>query len=295
MTRYRSFICDSARWDGFELRPGDIIVTTPPKCGTTWMQTLCLLLVHGAPLAVSLSDLSTWLDQELKSIDDVAAMYDAQQHRRVIKTHTPMDGIPWRDDVVYVGVGRDPRDVALSAKDHSANMDMDAARAARDAAGAAPLSPAPGGAPSMPRTVQTWIEDDKPVEQFGSSLAFTVHHLAHLWAIRDRPNVLLLHYSDLRADLPGSVRQVAAGLGIEVDDETVAAVVDAATFESMQADADRAAPNTTVKLWHDNRQFFAEGRVGAWRSAFSPAELAAYDERIVALCPDESLRAWLHR
>jgi hypothetical protein len=173
-------------------------------------------------------------------------------------------------------------------------MDMDAARAAREAAGAEPLPTAPGVAPQMPRTVQTWVEDDKPVEQFGSSLAFTVHHLAQLWAIRDRPNVLLFHYGDLRSDLPGSVRQLAAGLGITLADETVAAVVGAATFESMRADADRAAPNTFVGLWRDNRQFFAEGRVGAWRDSFTPPELEAYDERLVILCPDESMRAWLH-
>ena len=44
-TRYRSLISDSARWDGFEFRPGDIIISTPPKCGTTWMQMICALLV----------------------------------------------------------------------------------------------------------------------------------------------------------------------------------------------------------------------------------------------------------
>jgi hypothetical protein len=294
MRRYRSFICDSARWEDFDLHPGDIVVTTPPKCGTTWMQTLCLLLVHGAPLPAALSDLSAWLDQELKSMARVRAMYDAQPHRRVIKTHTPMDGIPWRDDVTYVGVGRDPRDVALSAKDHSSNMDMDAARTARDAAGAPPLPTTPDAPPPMPRTVQTWIEDDKPIEQFGSSLAFTVHHLEQLWTIRDRPNVLLFHYGTLRSDLPGSVRRLAAGLRIDLDDETLAAVVAAATFESMRDDADRSAPNTTVSLWRDNRAFFAEGHVGAWRDQFTTEELATYEERIVALRPDESLRAWLH-
>ena len=293
MRRYRSFICDSARWDGFDLRAGDIIVTTPPKCGTTWMQTLCLLLVHGAPLPASLGDVSVWLDQELKSIADVRAMYDAQEHRRVIKTHTPVDGIPWRDDVVYVGVGRDPRDVALSFKDHSQNMDLGAAARARAAAGA-PEPPARAGGPALLETVEGWIRDDTPVEQFGSTLAFTIHHLAQLWAVRDRPNVLLFHYGDLRSDLPGSVRRLADGLGIALDERTVADIVDAATFESMQADADRAAPNTSVGLWRDNRQFFAEGRVGAWRDGFTPAELQAYDERIAALCPDDALLAWLH-
>ena len=36
--RYEASMYDSNRWDGFELRPGDIIISTPPKCGTTWTQ-----------------------------------------------------------------------------------------------------------------------------------------------------------------------------------------------------------------------------------------------------------------
>ena len=39
--RYEASMYDSSRWDGFGLRPGDIIISTPPKCGTTWMQMIC--------------------------------------------------------------------------------------------------------------------------------------------------------------------------------------------------------------------------------------------------------------
>ncbi|MDF2758993.1 MAG: hypothetical protein K0S99_1625, partial [Thermomicrobiales bacterium] len=43
-TRYRSIIADSARWDGFAFRPGDVVISTPPKSVTTWTQMLCALL-----------------------------------------------------------------------------------------------------------------------------------------------------------------------------------------------------------------------------------------------------------
>ena len=48
LKRYRSVVADSARWGGFAFRPGDIVISTPPKCGTTWMQTLCAMLVFDA-------------------------------------------------------------------------------------------------------------------------------------------------------------------------------------------------------------------------------------------------------
>ena len=48
-TRYRSIIADSGRWDGFAFRPGDVVISTPPKCGTTWTQMLCALLIFDGP------------------------------------------------------------------------------------------------------------------------------------------------------------------------------------------------------------------------------------------------------
>jgi len=48
LERYRTLLSDSALWDGFGFRAGDIVISPPPKCGTTWMQMLCALLVFGA-------------------------------------------------------------------------------------------------------------------------------------------------------------------------------------------------------------------------------------------------------
>ncbi|MGH3792933.1 MAG: hypothetical protein ACRDRU_08120 [Pseudonocardiaceae bacterium] len=47
--RYRSFAADSIRWEGFPFRDGDIVISTPSKCGTTWTQMMCALLVFQTP------------------------------------------------------------------------------------------------------------------------------------------------------------------------------------------------------------------------------------------------------
>ena len=113
--RYRSADEDSGRWHGFAFRPGDIVISTRSKSGTTWMQMICALLVFQTPdLPARLSRLSPWLDWLGTPLDDVVAHLEAQPHRRIVKTHTPLDGVPFRDDVHYVVVGRDPRDVAVS-------------------------------------------------------------------------------------------------------------------------------------------------------------------------------------
>lgn len=63
LKRYRSVVADSARWEGFVFRHGDIVISTPPKCGTTWMQTLCAMLVFDAiEFNPPLAEISPWLD-----------------------------------------------------------------------------------------------------------------------------------------------------------------------------------------------------------------------------------------
>jgi aryl sulfotransferase len=54
--RYEASMYDSNRWDGFELRPGDIIVSTPPKCGTTRTQMNCaLLILQALPMFITIA------------------------------------------------------------------------------------------------------------------------------------------------------------------------------------------------------------------------------------------------
>ncbi len=124
--RYRSWLADSSRWDDFRFRPGDIVISTPAKSGTTWMQMICALLVFGdARLARPLTELSPWLDLATRPISDVFATLEAQRHRRFIKTHTPLDGLPFDERATYICVGRDPRDAAISSDNQLSNMDRE--------------------------------------------------------------------------------------------------------------------------------------------------------------------------
>ena len=50
LVRYRTHVFDSSRWDGFEFRPDDIVISTPSKCGTTWTQMICALLILREPI-----------------------------------------------------------------------------------------------------------------------------------------------------------------------------------------------------------------------------------------------------
>jgi aryl sulfotransferase len=299
--RYQGTVFDSSRWDGFELRPGDILVATPPKCGTTWTQMICALIVLQEPeLPLPLDTLSPWIDMVTRARKDVFADLAAQTHRRFIKTHTPLDGIPNDPTVTYICVGRDPRDVALSMGHHIDNMDIGTVLQARERAATIdgveldPLPPRPARPDGERDRFWQWVDDETPSTQSGgTSLRFTVEHLQTFRNAGDDLDVVFLHYDDLKADLEGQMRKLATHLDIEVDEDRWPRLVQAATFESMRSRAD-----TTVgagrELWIEPAAFFRRGTSGQWRDLLDDADLARYAARVRALASDD-LVEWLHR
>jgi hypothetical protein len=300
MTRhYKSFIDDSARWERLTLRDDDIIITTPAKSGTTWMQMCCSLLIFQTPEPPEpLAVLSPWLDMLTWPIDEVVALLDAQKHRRFIKTHTPLDGLPWDANVTYLCVGRDPRDVVLSMENHMANMNFEAALAARaNAVGLddLDLSQLPSGPPEGDPVERFWAWVDSPGghEERSPGLPNVLEQLQTYWDRRDEPNVALFHYADLERDLDGQLRRLAGILGIDVPEERWAELVEAATFSSMKEHADQLAPDTVHGIWKENRQFFDQGRSGRWRALLDDEGVARYEARVETLV-DPELAAWAH-
>lgn len=295
--QYTNFVWNSERWKGFTFRDGDIVISTPPKCGTTWMQMQCaVLLFRTADLPAPLSRLSPWLDMNTRPVDEVLTDLEGQTHRRFIKTHTPLGGLPWDERVTYVHVARDPRDVALSWDNHMSNMDMGRLFELRaSAVGIDDLADLGLDGPPEP-------PPDDPAERFWyfiegdgstdaqSRLESLVHHCGTFWERREAFNVHLFHYSDLRADLPGQMARLAAALGVDPPTDEL---VDAARFENMKARATELVPNSEAGFWVSSDRFFDKARSGDWQSLIGD-DLPRYEAALRALTDDEALIAWLH-
>ncbi len=300
LVRYQTLISDSSRWERFELRPTDIVISTPAKCGTTWTQMMCALLVFQTPeLELPLDGYSPWLDMLTRSDDEVFSLLAAQTHRRFIKTHTPLDGLPIEPGVTYLSVGRDPRDVARSMMHHHANFRFEKLIDARlhavgldDVAELLAEEPPPDPASEV-EAVTHWIDNPAPVTGSGSCLRLLVHHLATFWPDRDDAKVHLMHYDDLQDDLAASLRRLAEVLRIEVPEARWPALVEAATFASMKSQSALLVPDSAHGLWRDPDAFFHEGVSGRWRDSMDDDLRAHYRETIDALAPAD-LVAWLH-
>ncbi len=137
-----------------------------------------------------------------------------------------------------------------------------------------------------------WVETaDDPM----GGLAGTVHHLKTFWDARERPNVVLLHYGAMKADLEGEMRKLAATLGIEVDEAQWPALVKAATFEEMKKKASAVGPNQTENIWLDRERFFNKGTNGQWRDVLTTEEdVKRYVARVKELCYD-AFSNWAHQ
>ena len=299
--RYRSVVSDSQRWDGFEFRDDDIVISTPPKCGTTWMQMLCALAVFQTPeLPGRLTDLSPWVDMLTASRDDIVAQLEAQDHRRFIKSHTPLDGLPYDERVTYICVGRDPRDVAVSWDNHFDNINLGVFLETRAAAvGLDDLPEVMPDGPPIPaedprERFWQWVEDDHAPGGGTSTLMGTLHHLSTFWDAREEPNIVLFHYSDLKDDLEGQFRRLADTLEIELDEEAVPDLVKAATFDSMRDRAEQLAPEVkTDGFWNDTNRFFHVGGSGQWQQLMGPGDADRYEARVRELAAPD-LAAWVH-
>jgi aryl sulfotransferase len=292
--RYQSDDEDSARWHEFPFRDGDIVISTRSKSGTTWMQMICALLVfQTSELPRPLSELSPWLDWKITPLDEVVERLEAQRHRRFIKTHTPLDGVPIEARATYIVVARDPRDMYISLYHQGNNIDREAVRRMLGQ----PEPQEPVNAPERPAladALQSWIDRDADPQESMDSIRGVFHHVTDAWRRRETdPNIVLVHYSDLLADLEGQMRQLAARLGIEVAPDRWPVLVEAATFATMQAKASEIVPGAGGVL-KDVGAFFRQGRSGGWRELMTDEQVRHYEQRAAQLAPPEVV-AWLNR
>src|SRR5881409_553644 len=219
---------DSTRWDRFTHRPGDILVCTPPKCGTTWTQAIVASLLWPAgDVPGPVMDLAPWWDANFYPVEELAARLAAQTFRRSVKTHLPVEAIPWWETASYIAVFRDGRDAFMSYVNHIASFRDDVRERLNAAAVEKGLQTMPAYDGDLHKLYAQWIDLPLPLVM-----------LRGWWERRHRRNVLLVHFNDLRADLDGEMRRIAAFLGVPIDPRLWPDQVARCTFEAMKRRAD---------------------------------------------------------
>jgi len=263
---------DSTIWNDLKFRDDDIVIATYAKSGTTWMQQILAQLIFEGAEDLETAEMSPWLDLRVPPKEIKLPMVEAQQHRRFLKTHLPVDALVFSEKARYIYVGRDGRDIVWSMYNHHSR--------ANDAWYDA-LNNTPGlvGPPieKPPETVlqyfRGWMErDGHPWWPFWENVR-------SWWAIRDLPNVMLLHFNELKADMPGTIRRIAAFLDIPIAEDKWDDILKHCSFDYMKAHGTRAVPLGGAFWEGGSATFIYKGTNGRWRDQLSEDEIRRYEER----------------
>lgn len=299
---YRNHHLDSTRWEAYRPRPDDVIISTSYKSGTTWMQSILLNLVFGGVDAPTYWEASPWVGMRIRDLEERMALLEGQEHRRIIKSHLPLDGQPYLPDVKYVVVARDARDVFMSLWNHYSNYTDDFYEQLNTGQEGDPLPRIPADHRTLWRQWMTrgWF----PWESDGYPFWGNLHHTKTWWEYRHLPNILFVHYNDLQRDLAGQIRRVADYLEMAVDDDVVARTVEATSFASMKARAiaDDEAERAKRGMGDDDEfdhgfrggetSFVFKGTNGRWRGVLDDDDLALHRAAVERLLPPGCAR-WL--
>jgi len=263
---------DSTIWNEFRFRDDDVVVASYAKSGTTWVQQIATQLVFGGDPEVAVADVSPWLDLRVPPKQEKLAAVEAQAHRRVLKTHLPVDALVFSPKAKYVYVARDGRDVVWSMYNHHTSANDAWYEALNDTPGRVgpPIERPPA---DVRQYFRDWLDrDGHPFWPFWENVR-------SWWAIRRLPNLALFHFEDLKRDLPGQIRRMAAFLEVPVAEARWDDITLHCSFDWMKQNASKAAPLGGAFWDGGGASFIHKGTNGRWRDVLTAAEVAEYEER----------------
>lgn len=265
---------DSTVWNDFPFRDDDIVIATYAKAGTTWVQQIVSQLIFDGEEGLPVAEMSPWLDLRVPPKEIKLPAVAAQTHRRFIKTHLPVDALVGSLKAKYLYIGRDGRDVAWSLYNHHSTANDAFYDALNNTPG---LVGPPLGRPgdSIHEYYREWFEKD------GYPFWSLWENTRTWWKVRDAPNVKMLHFSDLKRDMPGEIRRIAEFLEIPIDESEWDAIVEHCTFDYMKRNATQSVPLGGA-FWEGGAQtFIHKGTNGRWTDTLTAEDNQAYEKRAV--------------
>jgi hypothetical protein len=258
---------DKNPFAGYRPNEHDVFVVTYVKSGTNWMmQVAHQLLFHGGGDYDHIHSVVPWPDTALMvpmanyaiPIEDPRVWMASPEGKRVIKTHFRWEDVPYSPTAKYLIVIRDPKDVFVSSY-HFFVKD-------------GPFS-------FTNLSVSEWLElflSDQFV--MGGSWGVTT---AGYWAQRDKPNVMVCSFKEMRRDLEGSVRQVAAFLGVDDSPAVIRRVVELSSFEYMKGIDHKFDTGKFLQIGKP-AAMMRQGGEGGSSALLTPEQRRRIDEHFIA-------------
>jgi aryl sulfotransferase len=128
----------------------------------------------------------------------------------------------------------------------------------------------------------------KPIDYYHEWLdkdGFPFHsfwdNVGSCWEIKDLPNAMLLHFNDLKKDMPGEISKIAAFLDIPIDESTWEDILLHCSFDYMKKNAVATIPNKGASFKGGVKAFINKGTNGTWKDILSQEESKKYEKMAV--------------
>lgn len=242
----------------FTPRTDDVHIVTYPKAGTSWIQEVVWLINHDADIAASRAQSSgartVYIELAVPGKDKLS-MLEAADSPRHVKWHHPAWLLPPQviseSRVIYLY--RNPKDLVVSWYHFQR------------------LNPIYHFTGSFDQFFEHFLKDQVAYGSYWGNLR-------SWWELRDKPNVLLLSYEDMHADLEGVVRKVASFLGKELNEEQITGIASHCTLDNMRSNPMTNA--SAMPALKGEGQFLRKGVIGDWQNYFSDEQAQQMDEWI---------------
>lgn len=290
----RDYLSSSLVWSDFLAQggfaPGDIVVADPFKAGTTWTQrTLQQILDNGEERPEGLAETSPWLDSSWGDHAQMLASLQEQRRRgerRLMKSHLPADAIPLASQARYLFVGRNGKDIGVSFHNYLVHFSPEVMatinRIHADWSG----DPTPLVIPESEREFfDRWLDTG------GCGCCDLLDVVKSWWKVKDEPNVLLVHYAELKKDLPGQVARLARFIGVDPRRLRMDLILEHCSFDYMRTRADKLAPFGGAHMT-ESKAFFQKGPRRDFRAELTPEQIERFDRRALERLGVECAR-WL--
>jgi aryl sulfotransferase len=270
---------DSTVWNDFRFRAGDVVIASWGKSGCTWLQQIVGQLVLPEAQSRAIAEVSPWMELALQNSRATLALLERQQHRRILKTHLPVDALVYSPNARYLFMARSGRDVVWSLFNHFQRLTptwYEMIRV-RKRFGAIPAGP-----PNDFRAFfRQWLaEDGYPFWPFWDNVR-------SWWEIQGLPNLCLVHFRELKEEPTKTIDRIAQFLGVQVDADRRQRISERCAFGYMQANAEKIVQYGDIVFSGGAEAFFNKGENNGWRGLLSKDELDEYESaRARYLCAE---------
>ena len=235
----------------FKPRSSDVLITTAPKAGTTWMQQILYQLKSGGDESFrSIFDVVPWLEWPHDDSDWQTRLseFEKMDEPRLFKTHCLYEQTPGVDTVKIVLTSRDPRDCCISFFHHLNDLTDEI----REKRGIKPPE-------SFDQYFEEWMN-------FGAWF----RNVASWWPHINDENLLWLRYEDLKQDFSSNIDRLIDFLGWSIASEQKMRVLEFSSFAWMKAHSEKFTVHSgSDKPLFKPGGFIRKGQVGDYKNSLN--------------------------